>query len=131
MSVDVETDCPEFVVLRLPHLHFRHPIEDLARIKVAKNSPLELQQQWRMNRIAEIEQCVWTIQTGEQFTLRHPDATHRVEIVRIARRFLEKQTVTAAESVFAQPSLEIVDVSLVGTRVVCCRQQLQPNGVAL
>src|ERR1043166_1908378 len=49
----------------------------------------------------------------------------------VIRRFLVKQAVTTTESVRAQLPLEIVDVSFVGARISCRRQNLQPDCVQL
>src|SRR6266403_2084957 len=57
-SVNVKTDCPEFIVVRLAHLQLCHPIKNFTRIEVAENAAFELQKKWRMNRITQIEQRV-------------------------------------------------------------------------
>src|SRR6266516_6463701 len=48
-SVNVETNRPEFVMVRLPHLDLSHPVKDFAGIKVAKNSAFEPEQKRRMD----------------------------------------------------------------------------------
>ena len=54
-----------------------------------------------------------------------------IEIVRIRRRLLIKQTVTARETMRSQLPLEVVDLSAVIDRIFGSRQQLQPDGVEL
>ena len=54
----VEPDRPEFVVMRLAHFHFRHPIKDFARIEIAEDSLFELEEKRRMERIAQVQQRV-------------------------------------------------------------------------
>src|SRR6266705_6168204 len=100
--MNVESDRPEFVMVRLPHLHFRHPIEDLARVEIAKNAPFKFQQQRRMNGIREIEQNIRSSEAIEQFTLRDSDAIHRIQIMRVACRRLIKQTIPACQSMRLQ-----------------------------
>src|ERR1700731_1282697 len=107
--VDIKPDRPELVVMRLAHLHLRHPEKDFARIEIAKNSPLELEKKWRMERIAQVEQSVRGGQTIEQFAARHSDASHSHQVVRILRGRLMQQTITAAESVLAQLALELAE----------------------
>ena len=57
-SMNVKTDCPEFIVVGLAHLQLRHPIKNFAWIEVAENAAFELQKKWRMNGITQIEQRV-------------------------------------------------------------------------
>ena len=47
--MNIQADRPEFVVIGLAHLQFRHPIKDFARIEITKNPALELQKQRRMD----------------------------------------------------------------------------------
>ena len=68
-SVNVKADRPEFVLERLAHLQLGHPIKNFAWIEVAENAAFELQKKWRMNRITEIEQRVWSGQSFEQSQL--------------------------------------------------------------
>ena len=62
-----------------------------------------------MNRITEIEQRVWSSQSFEQSPLRHSDALHCVEIMGVGCGLLIQQAMSAAEPIFAQPSLETFD----------------------
>src|SRR5204863_9279631 len=80
--INVKPNRPEFVMVRLPHLHLGHPIEDFARIEIAKNAPLELQKTWRVNRVTEIEQHIWSSQPIEQISFRYSDAIHPGDIMR-------------------------------------------------
>ena len=72
----VEPDGPKLVVIRLAHLQLRHPIKNFARIEVAENFSLKLQEERRMNRVTEIQQSIWPGQPIKQSLFRHPDATH-------------------------------------------------------
>src|SRR5438876_4870837 len=117
------------MVMRLAHLHFRHPIKNFARIEIAENPALELHKKRRMNRITEIEERVWSRESIEQLPFRHSNAIHAGEIVRVGCGFLIQQTVSATQAVLAQSSLEVRDPGLISARIVCRRYQLQPDGV--
>jgi len=54
----VEPDRPKFVVMRLAHFHFRHPIKDFARIEIAEDSLFELEEKRGMERIAQVQERV-------------------------------------------------------------------------
>ena len=84
-----------------------------------------------MNRVTEIEQRVWSSESIEQLSLRNSDAPHRFEIIRPRCRFLIKQTIPAGQSMRTQLPLEIVDPCLISLRVICRRQQLQPDRIEL
>src|SRR6266481_1894269 len=105
--MNVESDRPEFVMIRLPHLHFRHPIEDFARVEIAKNAPLKFQQQRRMNRIREIEQNIRSTEALEQFAFGNSDALQRVQIMRVGCRLLVEQTIPPGLSMRLQLTLKI------------------------
>src|SRR6266516_270538 len=75
-AVNIEPDGPELIVIRLAHLQLGHPIKNFARIEVAENFSLELQEERRMNRVTEIQQRIWPGQPIKQSLFRHPDATH-------------------------------------------------------
>ena len=96
-AMHVEPDRPELVMMALAHLEFRHPIKDLARIEIAENAPLELEQKRRMKRVGEIEENVRRGEPVAQLALRDSDATHRREVVFIARRILVEQAITAGQ----------------------------------
>src|ERR1700736_1756053 len=83
-----------------------------------------------MNRITEIEECIWAGQSIEQLAFRYSDATKRVEIVRAVRRFLVKQTISPGKSVRAQLALEVVDLALIITEIPFARQMFQPDRIA-
>src|SRR5438067_8565910 len=104
-------------MMRLAHFHFRHPIKDLARIEVAEDSALELEEERRMQRIAEIEQAVWSGQPVEQFLPRKPDESHGPEVVRVARRRLVQQAIGTLQSMFIKPPLKNPDARFIFTRV--------------
>src|ERR1700731_1411063 len=93
---DVEPNRPELVMARLPHLDLGHPIKNFARIEITKNPALELQQERRMNRIAEVEQNVRSGQAFEQRLFRHPDAADRVEVVLVVKGFVVKKAIPPA-----------------------------------
>src|SRR6266576_1174702 len=105
--MNVESDRPEFVMVRLPHLHLRHPIEDFARIEIAKNASLKFQQQRRMNRIREIEQDIGSAEAREQLAFGNSDALQRVQVMRIRCRLLVKQTIPPCQSMRLQLPLKI------------------------
>ena len=130
-SMNIEADRPELVVIRLTHLHFRHPVKNFTGIEIAENPALELQKQGRMNGITEIEQCVWSSQSIEQSRFRHSDAFHTLKIMRVGCGLLIQQAVPAGECMLAQSSLEIRDSGPVGAEIVCRRQQLQPDRIEL
>ena len=109
--MNVESDRPEFVMVRLPHLHLRHPIKDFARVEIAKNAPLKFQQQRRMNRIREIEQNIRSTEALEQLAFRNSDAPQRVQVMRVGCRILVEQTIPAGQSVRAQLPLEILNLA--------------------
>ena len=115
--------------MRLPHLHLGHPEKDFARIEITKNSPLELEKEWRVERIAQVEQDIRAGETLEQLAPRHSDAAHLCPVVRILRGRLMQQTITAAESVLAHLALELPDSRLIFARVRSRRQQLEPNRI--
>src|SRR6516162_5019208 len=98
----VESDRPEFVMVRLPDLHLCHPIKDFARIEITKNASLKFQQQRRMNRIREIEQDVGPGDALEQLAFGNSDALQRVKVVCVRRRVLVKQTISPGQSVRLQ-----------------------------
>src|SRR5262249_12518939 len=106
-------------MVRLAQLHLRHPIEDFARIEVAKNSALEFQQQRRMNGIRKIEQNVRSGEAIDQLTFGNSDAIQRVQVVRVDCCLLAKQTVSASESECAQLPLEVLDLRLISLRIFC------------
>ncbi len=83
-----------------------------------------------MNRIAEIQQRVRSGEPCEQFRSRHADATHRCKIVVIRRGVLIKETISTAEAVVVEPASECANASFVFARVTCCRQELEPEGIA-
>ena len=127
--VDVEPDRPEFVVMRLAHLHFRHPEKDFARIEIAKNPPFELQEKRRVEGVAQVEQRIRTRQTLAQFASRHSDATHPFEVVHIIRRCLIKQAITSLEAMLTQAPLEIANARFIFARVGGRWQELEPDSV--
>src|SRR5438309_823408 len=104
-------------MMRLAHFHFRHPIKDLARIEVAENPTLELEEERRMQRIAEIEQDVRTGQPVEQFLSRKADESHGPEVVRVARRRLVQQAIGIFQSMFVKPPLKDPDARFIFTRI--------------
>src|SRR6266513_2242204 len=105
--MNVEADRPEFVMVRLPHLHLRHPIENFARIEIAKNASFKFQQQRRMNRIREIEQDIGSAETLEQLAFRNSDTVQGVQVMRVHCRLLVKQTVSSGQPMRAQLPLKI------------------------
>src|SRR6266436_253255 len=109
-------------MVRLPHLQLRHPIKNFAGVEVAEDSPLKLQKKWRMNRIAQIKQDIWSSQAIEQPPFRHPHAIDRLEIVSVTGRFLVKQTISPGKPVLAQSALETANVRLVNAPIFRCRQ---------
>ena len=52
-----------------------------------------------------------------------------VQLVGVAGRFLIKQTITAAETILAQPPLKIVDLCPVFARTFRDRQNFQPDRI--
>jgi len=68
----------------LAHLHFCHPIKNLAWVEVAKYPALELEEEGRMERITEVEQGVRAGESLEQFLPRKSGASHGCEVVRVA-----------------------------------------------
>src|SRR5205823_14448120 len=97
----IESDRPELMMGRLPHLELRHPIKNLAWIQITKFTVFKLKQERRMNRITEIEQDVRSGQTVTQSFSGYPDAIHRVEVVLIPGVLVIEQAIIAAESVLA------------------------------
>ena len=116
--MDIEADRPELVVMGLAHFHSRHPEEDFARIEIAKNSPLELQEERRVKRIAQVEQRVRARQTLVQFAPRHSDAAHSVQVVRIIRRCLIKNAIASSQLMLTQLALKLSDARLIVSAVV-------------
>jgi hypothetical protein len=116
-------------MMRLAHLHPGHPIKNFARVEIAKEPALKLKKKWRMNRITEIEQRVWSGQSFEQTPLRHADALHCVEIVRVGCGLLIQQAISVAEAMFAQASLETFDPMSIFDYICGRRQKLQPDCV--
>src|SRR5437016_14528571 len=115
--------------MRLTHLHFRHPEKDFARIEIAENPPLELEKKWRMERVAQIEESIRAGESIEQLATRYSHAAHSRQVVHIVRRSLLEQTITAAESVLAQLSLELADARFIFPRVRRRGQQFEPDGI--
>src|SRR5215469_4182842 len=107
MSMDIESDRPKLVMIRLPHFHLRHPIENFARVEIAKNASFKFQQQRRMNRIREIEQNIGSAETVEQLAFGNSDALQRVQVMRIHGLLLVKQTVSPCQPMRAQSPLKI------------------------
>src|SRR5262249_19120545 len=97
--MDVESNRPELVMVGLPHFHLRHPIENFARVEIAKNASFKFQQQRRMNRIRQIEQDIGSAETLEQIAFGNSYALQRVQVMRIRCRLLIKQTISAGQSV--------------------------------
>ena len=106
----IESDRPEFVMVRLPHFHLRHPIKNFARVEIAKNASLKFQQQRRMNRIREIEQNIRSTEALEQLAFGNSDALQRVQVMRIRCRLLVKQTIPPRQSMRPQLPLKIPDL---------------------
>src|SRR5436853_7742649 len=111
--------------MRLTHLHFRHPEKNFARIEIAENPSLELEKKWRMERVAQIEESIRAGEPIEQLATRHSDAAHSREVMQVFRGSLMEQTITAAESVLAQLSLELADALPTFARVRRRGQQLE------
>jgi hypothetical protein len=130
-SICIETDRPKFVVRRLTQLHLGHPVKNFARVQIAKDASLKLQKKWRMNRVTEIQQRIWSSQSIEQRWLRHSYAANRVEIMRAGCRFLIQQTIATSQSMQAQLPLEVINSGLIGVRVICRRQELEPDCIEL
>src|SRR5881392_2415235 len=59
-SVDVQANRPKFMMMWLAHLQLSHPVENFAWVEIAENASVELEEKWRVNRITQIEQCVWS-----------------------------------------------------------------------
>jgi hypothetical protein len=127
--VDIEPDRPEFVVMRLAHLHFRHPEKNLAGIEIAENPLLEFQEKWRVKRIAEIQQDVWTGQPLTKLAPGHTQTAHLIKIVDVVRMRLKEQAISTAQPMFSQAPLEIAGSSFVGSSVPGGREQFEPDGV--
>src|SRR6266481_1572381 len=108
--MNIESDRPELVMVRLPHFHLRHPIKNFARVEIAKNASLKFQQQRRVNRIGEIEQDARSAETLEQLAFGNSDAPQRVQVMRIRCRPLVKQTIPSGQSMRLQLPLEIPDL---------------------
>ena len=51
----IEADRPELVMIALTEVELRHPIENFARVEIAEDASLKLEQEWRMQRISEIQ----------------------------------------------------------------------------
>jgi hypothetical protein len=113
----------------LAHLHFRHPKKDFARIEVAKNSPLELGKERRMDRVTEIEQGGRAGQPVEQFLPGKPDASHLREIVLVAGWILIEQATGVFQAVLTKAALENPNPRFILARVRCRGQQLEPDRV--
>ena len=110
VSMNIESDRPKFVMVRLPHFHLRHPIKNFARVEIAKNASLKFQQQRRMNRIREIEQNIRSAEALEQLAFGNSDALQRVQVMRIRCRLLVKQTIPPGQSMRPQLPLKIPDL---------------------
>ena len=114
-------------MMGLPHLQFRHPIKNFARIEIAKNAALEFKQKRRMNRVTEIEQRVRSCESIAQLTTTHSHAAHLPEIVCIGGGRLMQEAITKA--VFAKTALKTFYARAIGTRIACRREQFEPDGI--
>src|SRR4030095_11193687 len=130
-SLHVKTDRPKFVVRRLAQFHFGHPIKNFTRIQIAKDASLKLQKKRRVNRVTEIQQRVWAGESIKQRSFRHSDTTHRLELMRTRCGLLIEQTISTSQSMCAQLPLEIINLGFIGLRVICRRQQFEPDSVEL
>jgi hypothetical protein len=117
------------MMMSLPEIEFRHPIKDLARIEVAKDSPFEFEKQRRMEGLGEIEENVGPLQPMPQFAPGEADTTHRLEIVHFCRVLGVEQAVTPAQSMGAELPLKIYNAGLVTGGVARPREPLEPNSV--
>src|SRR4029077_4049424 len=108
--MNIESDRPELVMVRLPHFHLRHPIKNFARVEIAKNASLKFLQQRRMNRIREIEQDIGSAEALEKLAFGNSEAPQRVQVMRIRGGLLVKQTIPPRQSVRPQLTLEIPDL---------------------
>ena len=99
--------------MRLAHFHSRHPVKDLARVEVAKNPALKLEEKGRMQRVAEIQQRVRARQTLEQFRSRDSDAFHFAQLVDIGGQRLMQQAIRILQAMVAKPSLKNADPRLI------------------
>ena len=127
--MNIEPDRPELVVMRLAQLHLRHPEKNFAWIEIAKNPPLELEKEWRMERVAQIEESIRAGEPIEQLATRHSHAAHSRQVVHVFRGSLMEQTIAAAKSVLAQLPLELADARCIFARVRRRGQQLEPDGI--
>ena len=84
-----------------------------------------------MQRIGKVEKNIRCGQPGAQFAPGKTDATQRIEIMGVARRFLVEKAITSGEPVGAELPLEICDASLVVRAVLRRRQQFEPDRVLL
>src|SRR5262249_46803723 len=114
-----------------PHFHLRHPIKNFARVEIAENAPLKFQQQRRMNGVRQIEQDIRSAEALEELAFGNSDALPRVQVVRIRRRLLVKQTIPSRQSVRPQLTLKISDPGPVRQDIVRARQVLQPDRIEL
>src|SRR5215475_15650316 len=105
--MNIESDRPKFVMVRLPHLHLGHPIKNFARIEITKDASLKFQQQRRMNRIRQIEQDIGSAEPLEQLAFGNSDALKRFEVMRIRCRILVQQTIPSGQSMRLQLPLKI------------------------
>ena len=94
-------------MIRLPYFHLRHPIENFARVEIAKNASFKLQQQRRMNRIREIQHDIWSTEALEQLALGNSDALQGLQVMHIRCRLLIEQTVSSGQPMRAQLPLKI------------------------
>src|SRR5262249_41831573 len=127
----IKSDRPKLVMVRLPHFHLRHPIKNFARVEIAENAPLKFQQQRRMNGVRQIEQDIRSAEALEELAFGNSDALPRVQVVRIRRRLLVKQTIPSRQSVRPQLTLKISDPGPVRQDIVRARQVLQPDRIEL
>ncbi len=117
--------------MALAQLEIRHPIENLGRIEIAENPPLEFEQERGMQGIGKVEKNIRRGQPGAQFAPGKTGATQRIEIMGVARCFLVKKAITSGEPVGAELPLEICDASLVARAVLRRWQQFDPDRVLL
>src|SRR5262249_19446811 len=122
----IKSDRPKLVMVRLPHFPLRQPIKNFARVEIAENASLKFQQQRRMNGVRQIEQDIRSAEALEELAFGYSDALQRVQVVRIRRRLLVKQTIPSRQSARPQLTLKISDPGPVRQAIVRARQALQP-----
>ena len=66
-----------------------------------------------MQRVGKVEENIRRSQPGAQFAPGKPDATQRIEIMRVVRRFFVEKAITSDEPMGAELPLETCDASRV------------------